>query len=146
MTSISAKDKAQWCSVKIRCFHSWERPRCNYVHDRRHINPGRNELTKYPRTAFTKYQLFPCFLRNQIRKLCMSHFHYDDVIMGAMASQIISLAIEYSTVCSAADQRKHQSSTSMAFLKGINRWSVNSPHKRPVTRKMFPIDYVIMPL
>ena len=70
--------------------------------------------------------------------------NYGDVIMGAMASQIISLTIVYSTVHSSADQRKHQSSTSLAFVRGIHRWSVKSPHKRPVTRKIFPFDDVIM--
>ena len=45
---------------------------------------------------------------------------------------------------SAADQRKHQSSASLAFVRGIHRWPVNSPHKWPVTRKMFPFDDVIM--
>ena len=49
-----------------------------------------------------------------------------------------------STVCSGADQRKHQSSASLAFVRGIHRWPVNSPHKGPVTRKMFPFDDVIM--
>ena len=70
--------------------------------------------------------------------------HYGDVIMGVMASQITSLMIVYSTVYSGADQRKHQSSASLAFVWGIHRWPVNSPHKWPVTRKMFPFDYVIM--
>ena len=42
--------------------------------------------------------------------------------MGAMASQIISLTIVYSTVYSSADQRKHQSSASLAFVRGIRRW------------------------
>ena len=64
--------------------------------------------------------------------------HYSDVIMGSMAAQITSLTIVYSIVCSAADQRKHQSSASLAFVRGIHRWPVNSPHKWPVTRKMFP--------
>ena len=64
--------------------------------------------------------------------------------MGAMASQITSLTIVYSTVYSGADQRKHQSSASLAFLRGIHRWPVNSPHKGSVTRKMFPFDDVIM--
>ena len=50
----------------------------------------------------------------------------------------------YSTVYSGADQRKHQSSASLAFVWGIDRWPVNSPHKGPVTRKMFPFDDVIM--
>ena len=45
---------------------------------------------------------------------------------------------------SGANQRKHQSSASLAFVRGINRSPVNSPHKRPVTRNMFPFDDVIM--
>ena len=71
-------------------------------------------------------------------------FHYGDVIMGNMASPITSLTIVYSTVYSGADQRKHQSSASLAFVRGIHRGPVNSPHKWPVTRKMFPFDDVIM--
>ena len=70
--------------------------------------------------------------------------HYGDVIMGAIASQVTSLTIVYSTVCSDADQRKHQSSASLVFVRGIHRGPVNSPHKWPVTRKMFPSDDVIM--
>ena len=72
--------------------------------------------------------------------------HYDDVIMGAMASQITSLTIVYSTFYSGADQSKHQSSASLAFVWGIHRGLVNSPHKWPVTRRMFPFDYVIITL
>ena len=64
--------------------------------------------------------------------------------MSAMASQINSLATVYSTVYSGADQRKHQSSASLAFVMGIHRWPVNSPHNGPVTRKMFPFDDTIM--
>ena len=45
---------------------------------------------------------------------------------------------------SGTDQRKHQSSASLAFVRGIHRRPVNSPHKWPVTRKMFPFDDVIM--
>ena len=70
--------------------------------------------------------------------------HYCDVIMGAMASQITGITIVYSTVYSGADQRKHQSSVSLAFVRGIHWSPVNSPHKGPVTRKMFPFDDVIM--
>ena len=47
-------------------------------------------------------------------------------------------------VYSDADQRKHQSSALLAFVRGIHRWPVNSPHKWPVTRKIFPFDDVIM--
>ena len=64
--------------------------------------------------------------------------------MSAMASQITSLTIVYLTVYSGADQRKHKSSWSLAFVRGIHRWPVNSPHKWPVTRKMFPFHDVIM--
>ena len=57
--------------------------------------------------------------------------------MGAMAHQITSLIIAYSAVYSDADQRKHQSSASLAFVMGIHRWLVNSPHKGLVTRNLF---------
>ena len=70
--------------------------------------------------------------------------HYSDVIVGTIASQITSLAIVYSTVYWSADQRKHQSSAPLTFVRGIHRRPVNSPHKWPVTRKMFPFDDVIM--
>ena len=70
--------------------------------------------------------------------------HYTEVIMGTMASQITSLTTVYSTIYSGADQRKHQSSTSLAFVRGIHQGLVNSPHKWPVTRKMIPFDDIIM--
>ena len=71
--------------------------------------------------------------------------HYSDVIISAKASQITSLTIVYLTVYSGTDQRKHQSSVSLAFVRGIHRSPVNSPPKGPVTRKMLPIDGVSMP-
>ena len=74
----------------------------------------------------------------------MCSVHYNNVLMSPMATQITSLTIVYSTVYSDEDQRKHQSSASLAFVRGIHRWPVNSPHKGPVTRKMFPFDDVIM--
>ena len=64
--------------------------------------------------------------------------------MGSIASQITSLTIVYSAVYSGADQRKHQSSVSLAFVWGIHRGPGNSPHKWPVTRKTFPFDDGIM--
>ena len=48
----------------------------------------------------------------------------------------------YSTICSDVGQRKHQISASLAFVWGIHRWPVNSPHKWLVTRKMLPFDDV----
>ena len=82
-----------------------------------------------------------------LKSWCWLHFlavHYNDVIMGAIASQITSLMIVYSNIYSDADQRKHQSSASLAFLWGIHRGPVNFPHKWPVMQKMFPVDDVIM--
>ena len=73
-----------------------------------------------------------------------SFAHYNNVIMSAMTSQITSFTSVYWTVDSGADQRKRQSSASLAFVRGIHRRPVNSPHKEPVTRKMFPFDEVIM--
>ena len=70
--------------------------------------------------------------------------HYNDVIMTMVASQITSRTVVYSTVYSDADQRKHQRSASLAFVWGNSPGPVNSPHKGPVTRKMFPFDDVIM--
>ena len=70
--------------------------------------------------------------------------HYSDVIMSTISSLITSVSTVCLTVCSGADQRKHQSSTSLAIVRGIPRWPLNSPHKMPVTREMFPFDDVIM--
>ena len=64
--------------------------------------------------------------------------------MGAIASQITSLTVVFSTVYLDTDPRKHQSSASLAFVRGIHRRPVISPHKWPVTRKMFPFDDVII--
>ena len=64
--------------------------------------------------------------------------------MSANASQITSLTIVYSAVYSVTDQIKQQSSASLAFVRGIHQWPMNSPHQGPVTRKMFPFDDVVM--
>ena len=69
--------------------------------------------------------------------------YYSDVIMSTMASQTTGVSIVYSFVCPGV-HKKYQSSTSLAFVRGIHRWPVNSPHKGPVTRKMLPFDDVIM--
>ena len=96
------------------------------------FNNLRSWLTKY--VYFHKHSI-----------VCIMYLiHYNDVIMTTMASQITSLTIVYSIVYSGPDQRKYQSSASLAFVWGIHRGSVNSPHKWPVTRKMFPFDDVIM--
>ena len=67
-----------------------------------------------------------------------------DIIISALASQITGVSIVCSTICSGIDQRKHQCSASLAFVWGIHRWLVDSPHKGPMTWKMFPFDDAIM--
>ena len=59
----------------------------------------------------------------------ITNMHHNDVIMSAMASQMTGVSIAYSTVQTGADQSKHQSSVSLAFVRGIHRWSVNSRTK-----------------
>ena len=102
---------------------------------------GLNEL------SYCDFIVKVCSIRYDIRlqwPILGMIWHYNDVVMNATASQIISLTIVYPTVYSGADQRKHQSSASLAFVRGIHRSPVNSPHKCPVTRKMFSFDDVIM--
>ena len=94
----------------------------------------------YSHSTMIDFQLWPhsvLSVMNQylfswwfIAKQAKSHRDdYNDVKMSAISSQITSVSIVYSTVCSGADQRKHQSSASLAFLRGIHRWLVNSHTK-----------------
>ena len=91
------------------------------------------------------YHAVSILKKRRKRKQNITHVnHNTDDIMGAIASQITRLASVYSIVNSGADQRKYQSSASLAFVRGILRGPVKSPHKWPVTRKMFPFYDVIM--
>ena len=101
-------------------WRSWE----NQLLDYRHAHLPQNRSQQTPRSSPVRMRFGVYFVR-----------HYSDAIMSAIASQITSLTIVFSIIYSRADQRKHQSSTSLAFVRGIHRWPVNSPHKGPVTRK-----------
>ena len=77
------------------------------------------------------FQMFPLNLKEPIHwntdenfsKSCtITKIHYIDVIMSAVGSQIIGVPIDCSTVCWSADQRKHQSLTSLAFVRGIGEF------------------------
>ena len=70
--------------------------------------------------------------------------HYTDVIISAMASQITSSTIVYPTVYSRRKSKKTSKLHAAGLCEGIHRWPVNSAHKGPVKRKMFPFDDVIM--
>ena len=97
-------------------------------------------------TIYNELYRLPCVDRVKTNRACrpVAIAHYDDVIMTMLASQITSLTVVYSIVYSGVNQRKHQSSASLAFVREIHWGPVNFPHKWPVTRKMFPFDDVIM--
>ena len=70
--------------------------------------------------------------------------HYNDTIMGAIASQIIQ---PHDCLLNCLFRRITKKTSNLrvtCFARGINRWPLNSPHKGSVTRKMFPFDDVIM--
>ena len=64
--------------------------------------------------------------------------------MGAMMAQITGVSNVCSAICLGADQKKYRSPVSLAFVRGIQLWRVDSIHKGPVTRKLFPFDNVFM--
>ena len=72
-----------------------------------------------------------------ITSLSVKCCHYSDVMVSAMASQVTSLRIVYSTFDSSADQTKYQSSASLASVRGTRRWPMISPHKGPMKQKCF---------
>ena len=98
----------------------------------------------YLHQSWPSLSMHTCIWVTNPRRANVETPHYNDVKMGAMASQITGLTIVYSNFYSGADQRKHQSSVSLAFVRGIYLWPVNSAHKEPVTQKMFPFDDAIM--
>ena len=69
--------------------------------------------------------------------------HYSDVIKGAMTSHH-----PHDCLLNRLFRRRTTNTpklyTSLAFVRGIHRWPVNSPHKWPVTRNIFPFDDVII--
>ena len=90
-----------------------------------------------------------CVLLRSMPADCIHRFritseHYSVVIMSTMASQFTSVSIVCTTLCVGANQRKPQSSVSLAFVRGSHWWAVNSPHKGPLARKTFPSDEGIM--
>ena len=84
---------------------------------------------------FQSLKLKPMGIRHLSLSFCAEKLtngistHYNDIIMSVMASQITSFTIVYSTIYAGTDQRKYQSSVSLAFVRGIHWWLVNSPHK-----------------
>ena len=113
----------------------------------RTFHGGEEDSLKWVAKMNWLFELMQCFIffSREVSNRCrLAGFHYSDVIMSTMASQPTDISIVYSTVCSGIDQRKHQSSASLAFVRESHWWLVNSLHKGPVMRKMFPFDDVIM--
>ena len=82
------------------------------------------------------YRSYP-MLTHRIPWFLVSQEHHDEVIMSAMASQITSLTIVYSIVYSGTDQRKHQSSASLAFVQGNSPVTGEFPAQRASRGKGF---------
>ena len=125
----------QWSSL-LYSQYEWGRQSANMYSDM--INHA------YISLSIMAVFLYKNIIKHRVHTIVPWYNDYNDVIMGAIASQITSLPVVYSIVYSDADQRKHQSSASLVFVRGIHRGPVNFPHKRPVTLKVFPFDDVFM--
>ena len=119
---------------------AWRRPCTDCADSQSTEQLGTLRILIYQQKLISKVLCLQCLL------FCsgLIGYSHSDVIMNTIASRITSVSIVYSTVCSGADQRKHQSSASLAIVWGNHRWPVNSPHKWPVTLKMFQFDDAIM--
>ena len=122
--------------------------------------PSHNRLISVSRHIYNKYKyictliaLFVCAQRWRVslnnslaqpKSAIPIFFHYSDVIMGAMASQITSALSVYSIVCSGVDQRKHQSSPSLTYVRGIHWWPVAGEFPSQRASKMFPFHDVFI--
>ena len=103
----------------------------------------RKDQQKVRQCRWTSIKIMILFVLELLVRITYLILSY--VIMGRMRLKSpASRLFTHSIVYLGADHRKHQSSTSLAFVRGIHRWPVNSPHKGPVARKMLPFDDVIM--
>ena len=108
------------------------------------LNSSLTPAWKLSNSWYNSQNALPWPIHALLASVWILSWHYSDVIMSAIASQITGVSIICLTFSSGADQRKHQSSTSVAFVRRIHLWSVDSPHKSPVTQKMFLFDGVFM--
>ena len=120
---------APWKSVN---YHPWAADRWSRLFIRKILSGKGIGSFPFQKVTLTLF-ISPNLITNVI--------DISDVTMRAMASQITSLTTVYSIVYSGTYQRKHQSSASLTFVRGIRRWPVNSLHKGPVTRKMMKIGW-----
>ena len=101
-----------------------------YSRNKSHVDNFKWNILEWWYPCAVKWTSWCCWARVMVYVInCPCCKHYNDVITGAMASQITRFMIVYQIVYPGADQRKHQSSVSLAFVRGIHRWPVNCPHK-----------------
>ena len=139
-----------WMPFRTRVQEIWKRVLILHTYRQTYCMRTHAFDLRFPYPPLQRSQiflLFECFDFTEIKGPCREQRtdkSYNDVIMGAMASRITGVSIAYLNAYSGAYQRIHQSSASLAFVRGIHRWPVNSRLKWPVTRKMFPFDDGIM--
>ena len=114
-----------------------------------HLMTSSCDVLIYPRLCqYGAEGVFPwgIFVIFSVCASIYAHYcHYGCVIMSAMASQITGISIVYTTVCLFRRRSKETPKLPVTGLcGGMHRWPVNSSHQRPVTRKIFPFDDVII--
>ena len=92
----------------------------------------------------SKFSVRKVYKSYQSHPFLYASVHFTHHLQSAMASQMTGVLIVCLTVCSGADLRKHQSSASLAFVRGIYRWQVDSSHKGPVMRIFFIDDFTVI--
>ena len=105
------------------------------------LAPRRNQAITWTKLDFSAVKScgIHCKCSNSIIRISLHWRHNEQDGVS-----ITSLTTVYPVAYSAAEQRKHQSFASLAFVWGILWWPVNYPHKRIVAWNMFPFDDVIM--
>ena len=115
--------------------HSWFRVSSDFTTGRQEIHSydiftwgtGYQLIMQWKEIRYVSYHRMRCRCWNfSLYRKTKNDIDYSDVIMGTRASQITSLTVVYSSVYSGTYQRKHQSSASLAFVRGIHRGPVNS--------------------
>ena len=106
-----------------------------------------NLLRLTPESCISTYGIISIFYDKSYNWFCrQSIWHdivsvqYSDVIISVMASLITGVSLFTQPFVQAQMKKKHQSPASLVFVRAIQRWPVNYPHKGPATRKMFPFD------
>ena len=154
-TGLIYWNHCRYCPPAFASQEAWGRSKIGFPPNSSEAQISHNLACPYhPFQLSSRFEMLHRARQWHCRALCEISKRFDDWKLSnrqirfreiwVQVSQITSLTIVYSTVYSDADERKHQSAASLAFVQWIHRGLVNSPHKWPVTRKMFPFNDVIM--